>query len=184
MGYFKAQVAGNFKRLDDGKIAVYPWGILGSGHIVTPEQAEKLKKFWLKLHFIQIPAAVLFGISILTEIKYAATFLGLSFLAVIATLVIFYVRTHYLLKGTEKTQEKQSIRDRWEASASAMGMRTAVLGLCISVVMIVIDIVVAVIYDLPKGVFMTVYVLFIVIVINCAHSLYYHVRQRRKNNIP
>jgi hypothetical protein len=180
MGYFKAQVEGNFKRLDDGRIAVFPWGILGSGRIVSPEQAEKLKKFWLKLYFIQIPGAVLFGISILTEIKYAATILGLSFLAVTVTLVIYYVRTHHLLKGTEQTQEKQSMRDRWEASASAMGMRTAVLGLCKSIVMIVIDFVVAMIYDLPNGLFVVVFVVFVSIVINCANSLYFHIRQRSR----
>ena len=74
MSYFDGLVNAAFKKTEDGKVAYYPWGVMGKGLVIPDEVHERqlrkfIKAFYMGMFPLIVCAAVLFSVCLLVFVK-------------------------------------------------------------------------------------------------------------------
>jgi hypothetical protein len=127
MGYFEGFAGALFKEKEDGLIIFYPHGIIGSGYIVSSEQATKLKRFIRRYYGISLPLVL--AAAIIVNI--------VALLLLILILPIYYIRIKQLLANTRKADEKLKFSESWKHQSEEMGIRSCGLMFTLSLIMTV-----------------------------------------------
>ena len=173
MGYFDGIVDLNFKKLSDGKIAFYPHGIFGSGRVLSSEQAEAVKKF-LRIYYVRLFLPVVVIGVLVNYIKFYGIILAILF--VLISFIVYYIKMKPLLSGSEKTNERQGLRERLETMAVSMGFRTVILLFVGALLMSGLGVLILFIPKSPKIIGIFAIVFFGLGVLQFAYCLYLHIK--------
>ena len=109
MGYFDGLTDAIFKKDVQGRDLFFPYGILGSGYVLTSEeQKNKIRKFIKIMYIVMLPG-----------IYVAAMLIG--FWIAIVILPIYYVWYYFMMKkmmtGLNKSEEKLKVSESYKNSA-------------------------------------------------------------------
>jgi len=112
MGYSDVLIDTIFKKTDDGKTIFYPYGISGSGYIVSQDSEKKIKIF-LGKYFLITFILVFIAIWLSKIFAIISLFFALPF---------YYIRIKYLLSDAKKTEKKIKFIDITKKTVMAMGI--------------------------------------------------------------
>jgi uncharacterized membrane protein len=109
MGYFDALTDGSFKKTQNGRIAFYPWGALGTGYILPDEQTHlRVRGFVKRYLLVSLPAIVAIGL-----------ILGwlIAFFLLPAFMVAYLIRIRALLRGLAVTSDRLTVAESYRTQA-------------------------------------------------------------------
>ena len=111
MGYFDALTSGAFKTTPDGRRLFFPWGALGRGYEIGPEQDYETLRRRIKLWTIVGLVLILVALPLL---GFLAGFI------VSAAMIAFYcVWMRYVLRSLRPSAERLTIRESMITQARA-----------------------------------------------------------------
>lgn len=116
MGYFDGLVNAALKKTEDGKVAYYPWGVMGKGLVIPDEAHErKLRKFIKAFYMGMFPLIVC-----------AAVFFEPWQMCVVGVVGVgcFYIQSRRLTRGFATAAEAITMRESLANSAQGHGKRS------------------------------------------------------------
>ena len=116
MGYLDGLINARFKNKDDGRVLFCPYGIFGSGYIITKDTENKIKKFMVRYYII----GFLFILSFYGSVSF-------EIILSICAVFFYYISLKHFLFGAEKTKERLSMSEVRRNMAISMGAPVAIL---------------------------------------------------------
>jgi hypothetical protein len=111
MGYFDALTSGAFKTTPDGRKLFFPWGALGRGYEIGPEQDYETLRRRVKLWTIV-------GLVLILVTSQLLGFLA-SFIVTAAMLAFYLGWMQFLLRSLRPSDERLTIRESMTTQARA-----------------------------------------------------------------
>jgi hypothetical protein len=129
MAYFSGITNSLFKKTEGGQSVFYPYGKLGSGYILSPDQEREARQFLNRtcmIYFVLILVAILF----LGVVSIPLLLIGLAF---------YQLQLRRLVSNAEKTQEKMAISESYKNMAASMGKPTCMVLFALSLIMTILS---------------------------------------------
>jgi hypothetical protein len=111
MGYFDALTSSAFKTTPDGRRLFFPWGALGRGYEIGPEQDYETLRRRIKLWTIVGLALILVALQLLGFLA--------GFIAAAAMIAFYFGWMRYVLRSMRPSSETLTIRESMTAQARA-----------------------------------------------------------------
>jgi hypothetical protein len=111
MGYFDALTSSAFKTTPDGRRLFFPWGALGRGYEIGPEQDYETLRRRIKLWTIVGLVLILVASQLLGFIA--------GFIAAAAMIAFYCGWMGYLLRGLRRSAERLTVRESMITQARA-----------------------------------------------------------------
>ena len=111
MGYFDALTSSAFKTTPDGRRLFFPWGALGRGYEIGPEQNYETLRRRIKLWTIV-------GLVLILVASQLMGFLA-GFIAAAAMIAFYFGWMRYVLRSMRPSSERLTVRESMTAQARA-----------------------------------------------------------------
>lgn len=111
MGYFDALTSSAFKTTPDGRRLFFPWGALGRGYEIGPEQDYETLRGRIKLWAIV-------GLVLILAASQGLGFLA-GFIAAAAMIAFYFGWMRYVLRSMRPSAERLTVRESMTAQARA-----------------------------------------------------------------
>ena len=116
MSYFDGLVNAAFKKTEDGKVAYYPWGVMGKGLVIPDEVHERqLRKFIKAFYMGMFPLIVCAAVFFEPWQTFVAGAIGMGY---------FYIQSKRLTRGFATAAEAITLRESLANSAQGHGKRS------------------------------------------------------------
>jgi len=125
VGYFDGLTSTSFKKTEEGKTVFFPNGKLGSGYLISEEQEFKIRRFIKGYYMISLPLTVIAVIIF----KIYALFL------LVIEMPLYYITIKKMLRNTEKSKEKLTMKDTVGNMGKSMGLAVSILMFILSLLM-------------------------------------------------
>ena len=103
MSYFDGLVNAAFKKTEDGKVAYYPWGVMGKGLVIPDEAHEhQLRKFIKAFYMGMFPLIVCAAVFFEPWQTFVAGAIGMGY---------FYIQSKRLTRGFATAAEAITLRE-------------------------------------------------------------------------
>lgn len=113
MGYFDGLTSSNFKTTADGRKLFFPWGVLGHGYIIAPEDGERLRK--------QLKISLMIGLAlIIVSTFYHSTIGPLALGVVMFSVHVIWMK--FVIRHLQRTEERMSWQESMTTQAGAYGL--------------------------------------------------------------
>jgi len=117
MGYFDGLTSASFKKTEEGKTVFFPNGKMGAGYILSEEQENKIKRFIKGYYMVCLPITI---IAVIIFKVYAL-------LLLVIEIPFYYITINKMLKNTEKSKEKLTMKDTVNNMGKSMGLTVSIL---------------------------------------------------------
>ena len=111
MGYFDALTSSAFKTTPDGRRLFFPWGALGHGYEIGPEQDYETLRRRIKLWII-------IGLVLILVASQLLGFLA-GFIAAAAMIAFYFGWMRYVLRNMRPSAERLTVRESMTTQARA-----------------------------------------------------------------
>jgi len=117
MSYFDGLVNASFKKRDDGQTIFYPFGVIGSGYVLSEDSERKIRAFLKWYTKICLTSVIL----VLIISRYYVIFLLPIFFAV------YLFKIHHFLSGATRIPGRMTIAEYSKNMAYSMGLPMCVM---------------------------------------------------------
>ena len=111
MGYFDALTSGAFKTTPDGRRLFFPWGAMGRGYEIGPEQDYETLQRHIKLWIIVALVLTLVALQLLGLLA--------GFIVMAAMLAFYLGWMRYVLRSLRPSAERLTVRESMTTQARA-----------------------------------------------------------------
>ena len=138
MGYFDALTSSAFKTTPDGRRLFFPWGALGRGYEIGPEQDYETLRRRIKLWTIV-------GLVLILAASQVLGFLA-GFIAAAAMIAFYFGWMRYVLRSLRPSAERLTVRESMIAQARAQSPRRCGHLLILSIAFVVASVFILIVH--------------------------------------